>query len=154
MRTTTLTIALLVTIALGCSRAAVLRAQRAPALPRHVRRSRVVALARGDDDGEPPADGEDAAGSSYSTDWDADWRRFSQEGSSNWRPEGRAAYTAEELTSARASRVISDLRQSVPTPYELIRDVRFWVSLVAISALAPAIYQVMQAAPRVAEVLV
>jgi len=71
MRTTTLTIALLVTIALGCSRAAVLRAQRAPALPRHVRRSRVVALARGDDDGEPPADGEDAAGSSYSTDWDA-----------------------------------------------------------------------------------
>jgi hypothetical protein len=38
------------------------------------------------------------------------------------------------------------MRSSVPSPYELVRDVRFWLALLLVASVVPALYTVLQAA--------
>lgn len=131
-------------------------ARGAPARARQpLRMSRLSALAaRGKDDEPPLPEGEDAPGAEFSTDWDADWRRFQKEGSAGWRPEGREAYTSQDLATARATRIVNDVRASVPTATELVRDTRFWVALLVALALAPSLYTAVQAVSHSGDVLV
>lgn len=82
------------------------------------------------------------------------WKKFQEEGSAGWRPEGRSAYTTQELASARATRVINEMRSSVPSPNEVVRDSRFWFALLVALALAPSLYTAFQATSHSGDVLV
>lgn len=83
-----------------------------------------------------------------------DWRKFQREGSASWRPEGRSAYTTQDLATARATRVLNDMRSSVPSPYELVRDTRFWLAVLVMLALAPSLFTALHAPPRGEDVLI
>ncbi|KAG8457526.1 hypothetical protein KFE25_004162 [Diacronema lutheri] len=140
----------------ACTAAVAPRARGTQLLARQPRRiCRIDALAERGGDGEPPLpEGEDAAGAEFSTDWDADWRKFQREGSASWRPEGRSAYTTQDLATARATRVLNDMRSSVPSPYELVRDTRFWLAVLVMLALAPSLFTALHAPPRGEDVLI
>lgn len=85
-----------------------------------------------------------------------EWRKFNKEGgaASNWRPEGRSAYSVQELASARASRTVNEISSSLPSPSELVRDGRFWLALLVIAAVLPGLFAALSAAPRPGDVMV
>jgi len=83
-----------------------------------------------------------------------DWRRFQSEGAKQWRPQGRSAYSEQDLAAARARGMVSEVRNSIPSPYQLVRDGRFWLTLLVLAAVVPAIYGAMQSGPSASDIIV
>jgi len=123
--------------------AVALRHVQGPRLASHTRPRSCVRLAEGGSkSGDDLPESEDVSGAQFSTDWDEDWRKFQREGVKSWRPEGRSAYSQQELAAARARKVVTEAKSAVPTPYELVRDTRFWFALLILAAVIPALYTV------------
>ena len=126
---------------------------RAPAL----RRSTTPQLSLSPEDEPNPEDA-----SEYSVDWDTAWSKeisSREEGTQQWRPEGREAVTEQQLATARATKAMDDasfnmqmaatVRDHGPLFLSLFvltrallchtQDWRFWIAILAVLSIGTAL---------------
>ena len=75
----------------------------------------------------------------YTVDWDSAWQKeikTREEGTSGWRPEGRAPVSDEQLREARVKKTVDDAQVNLQLA---TTDWRFWVGILAVLSVGTAL---------------